>query len=94
MVNEVVVELLDSYGGQLIQLDITQLWDDVLVDVVQIVIFGFLPEPKLGIDLMPHFHPAFHCVGVAAVYIQPLTVRDGFFQLFLDPPLGSCPVRF
>ena len=85
---EVVVKFLDLDGSQLIQLDVTQLGDDVLVDVVQVVVLGFLPEPRLSIDLVPHFYPAFYCVGPAAVHIQPLAVRDGLFQLFFDLRLG------
>ena len=45
---EVVVKFLDLDGSQLIQLDVAQFGDDVFVDVVQIVVFGFLPEPWLG----------------------------------------------
>ena len=45
---EVVVELLNLDGSQLIQLDVAQLGDDVLVDVVQVVVLGFLTEPWLG----------------------------------------------
>ena len=38
---EVVVELLDLDGGQFVQPDISQLGDDVVVDVIQVIIFGF-----------------------------------------------------
>ena len=38
---KVVVELLDLDSGQLVQLDVAQLGDDVLVDVVQIVVLRF-----------------------------------------------------
>ena len=81
---EIVVELLDLDRGELVQLDVPQLGDDVVIDVIQIVVLGVLPKPGLGIDLVPHRHPAFHRVGAATVHIQSLTVRDGLFQFLLD----------
>ena len=65
---EIVVELLDLDRGELVQLDVPQFGDDVVIDVVQIVVLGVLPKPGLGIDLVPHLHPAFHRVGAAAVH--------------------------
>lgn len=85
---EIVVELLDLDRGELVQLDVPQFGDDVVVDVVQIIVLGVLPEPGLGVDLVPHLHPAFYRVGTATVHVQPLTVRDGLFQLLLDLRLG------
>ena len=38
---EIVVELLDLDGRQLIKLDVTQLGNDVLVDVIQVVVLCF-----------------------------------------------------
>ena len=61
---EVVVELLDLDGGQLVQLDVAQLGNDVLVDVVQVIIFGFLSEPRFGVDLIPQFDPSLDRVGI------------------------------
>lgn len=46
---EIVVELLDLDRGELVQLDVPQFRDDVVVDVVQIVVLGVLPEPGFGI---------------------------------------------
>ena len=57
---EIVVELLDLDRGKLVQLDVPQLGDDVVIDVIQIVVFGVLPKPGLGVDLVPHRHPAFY----------------------------------
>ena len=85
---EIVVELLDLDRCELVQLDVPQLGDDVVIDVVQIVVLGVLPKPGLGIDLIPHLHPAFYRVGAAAVHIQPLAVRNGLFQLLLNLRLG------
>ena len=85
---EIVVELLDLDRGELVQLDVPQLGDDVVVDVVQIIVLGVLPKPGLGVDLVPHLHPAFYRMGAAAVHVQPLTVCDGLFQLLLDLRLG------
>ena len=85
---EIVVELLDLDRSELAQLDVPQLGDDVVVDVVQIVVLGVLPEPGLGVNLVPHRHPAFYRIGAAAVHVQPLAVRNGLFQLLLDLRLG------
>ena len=38
---KVIVEFLDLNRGQLIQFDVAQLGDDVVVDVIQVIIFGF-----------------------------------------------------
>ena len=46
---EIVVELLDLDRGELVQLDVPQLGDDVVIDVVQIIVLGVLPEPGFGI---------------------------------------------
>ena len=46
---EIVVDLLDLDRGELVQLDVPQFRDDVVVDVVQIVVLGVLPEPGFGI---------------------------------------------
>ena len=46
---EIVVELLDLDRGELVQLDVPQLGDDVVIDVIQIVVLGVLPEPGFGI---------------------------------------------
>ncbi|CAN3997325.1 anaerobic ribonucleoside-triphosphate reductase activating protein, partial [Dysosmobacter welbionis] len=85
---EIVVEPLDLDRGELVQLDVPQLGDDVVIDVVQIIVLGVFPEPGLGVDLVPHLHPAFYRVGAAAIHVQPLTVCDGLFQLLLDLRLG------
>lgn len=79
---QVVVEFPDLDGGQFFQWNISEARDDVLVDIVQIVVFGFLPKPRLGVYLVPHFYPTLHCVGAASVHVQPLAVCDGLFQLF------------
>ena len=81
---QVVVELLDPDSGQLIQFDVTQLGDDVVLDVVQVIVFRFLSKPWFSIYLIPHLHPAFHRMGTASIHVQPLTVRDGFLQLYFS----------
>ena len=50
---QVVVELLDPDGGQFFQRRVAQLRNDVVVNVVEIVVLGFLPQARLGVDLVP-----------------------------------------
>ena len=85
---KIVVELLDLDRGKLVQLDISQFGDDVVIDVVQIIVFGVLPKPGLGVDLVPHQHPTLYRMGATAVHVQPLTVCDDLFQLLFDLRLG------
>lgn len=79
---EVVVEFLDLDGGQLFQRRVAQLGDDVVVDVVAVVVLGFLPQPRLGVDLVPQR------VGFCAAHVQLFSVLDGFLELFLSLGLG------
>ena len=75
---KIIVELLNLDGSQLIQFDVAQLGDDVVVDVIQVIIFGFFSEPRFGIDFIPQLDPAPDRVSVRPGDIQLLAVRDCF----------------
>ena len=50
---QVVVEFLNLDGGQLFQRRVAQLGNDVVVNIVEVVVLGFLPQARLGVDLIP-----------------------------------------
>lgn len=80
---QVVVELLDLDGGQFFQRRVAQLGDDVVVDVVEVVVLGFLPQAWLGVDLVPQLDPRTQRVGFCAAHVQLFSLRDGLLELFL-----------
>ena len=85
---QVVVELLDLDGGQLFQRCVAQFGDDVVVDVVEVVVLGFLPQARLGVDLVPQLDPRAQRVGLGAAHVQLFSLRDGLLELFLGFRLG------
>ena len=80
---QVVVEFLDLDGGQLFQRRVAQLGDDVVVDVVEVVVLGFLSQARLGVDLIPQLDPRAQRVGFCAAHVQFFGFRDGLLELFL-----------
>ena len=80
---QVVVEFLDMDGGQLFQRCVAQLGDDVVVNVVEVVVLGFLPQPRLGVDLIPQRDPRAQRVGFCAAHVQLFSLRNGLLELFL-----------
>ena len=85
---QVVVELLDLDGGQFFQRCVAQLGNDVVVDVVEIVVLGFLPQAWLGVDLVPQLDPSAQRVGFGAAHVQLFSLRNGLLELFLGFGLG------
>ena len=85
---QVVVELLDLDGGQLFQRCVAQFGDDVVVDVVEVVVLGFLPQAWLGVDLIPQLDPRAQRVGFGAAHVQLFSLRNGLLELFLGFGLG------
>ena len=85
---QVVVELLDLDGGQFFQRRVAQLRNDVVVDVVEAVVLGFLPQARLGIDLVPQLDPRAQRVGFCAAHVQLFGFRNGLLELFLGFGLG------
>lgn len=81
---QVVVELLDLDGGQFFQRRIAQLGNDVVVDVVEVVVLGFLPQAWLGVDLVPQLDPRAQRVGFCTAHVQLFSLRDGLLELFLS----------
>ena len=80
---QVVVEFLDLDGGQFFQRRVAQLGNDVVVDVVEVVVLGFLPQARLGVDLVPQLDPRTQRVGFCAAHVQLFSLRDGLLELFL-----------
>ena len=80
---QVVVELLDLDGGQLFQRRVAQLGNDVVVNVVEVVVLGFLPKARLGVDLIPQLDPRAQCVGLGSAHVQLFSLRNGLLELFL-----------
>ena len=66
---EVVVKPLDLNGGQLVQWDAANSGDDVVLDVVGVVGFCVGPDVRLGVDLVPRFHPRTDCVSPCFGYV-------------------------
>ena len=85
---QVVVELLDLDGGQLFQRRVAQLGNDVVVNVVEVVVLGFLPKARLGVDLIPQLDPRAQCVGLGSAHVQLFSLRNGLLELFLGFGLG------
>ena len=81
---EIVVKPLDLNGSQLVQRDVPNSGDDVVFDVVRIIRFGVWSDARLGVDLVPRFHPRTDRVGSHFGYVQPLTFADRGFEFFLD----------
>ena len=71
---EIIIEPLDLDSSQFLQLNAAYTRDDVVVDVVQVVILGLVPEPGFRIDLVPRFNPCRHGVisGVADIQLLAL----------------------
>ena len=80
---QVVVEFLDLDGGQLFQRCVAQLGNDVVVNVVEVVVLGFLPQARLGVDLIPQLDPRAQCVGFCTAHVQLFSLRNGLLELFL-----------
>ena len=80
---QVVVEFLDLDGGQFFQRRVAQFGNDVVVDVVEVVVLGFLPQPRLGVDLVPQLDPRTQRVGFCAAHVQLFSLCDGLLELFL-----------
>ena len=85
---QVVVELLDLDGGQLFQRRTAQFRDNVVVDVVEVVVLGFLSQARLGVDLIPQLDPRAQRVGFGAAHVQLFSLRNGLLELFLGFRLG------
>ena len=85
---QVVVEFLDLDGGQLFQRCVAQLGNDVVVNVVEVVVLGFLPQAWLGVDLVPQLDPSAQRVGLGAAHVQLFSLRNGLLELFLGFGLG------
>ena len=85
---QVVVELLDLDGGQLFQRCVAQLGNDVVVNVVEVVVLGFLPQARLGVDLIPQLDPRAQRVGFGSAHVQLFSLRNGLLELFLGFRLG------
>jgi len=85
---QVVVELLDPDGGQFFQRCVAQFGDDVVVNVVEVVVLGFLPQARLGVDLIPQLDPRAQRVGFGAAHVQLFSLRNGLLELFLGFGLG------
>ena len=85
---QVVVELLDLDGGQFFQRRVAQLGNDVVVNVVEVVVLGFLPQAWLGVNLVPQLDPSAQRVGFCTAYVQLFSLRNGLLELFLGFGLG------
>ena len=85
---QVVVELLNLDGGQLFQRRTAQFRDNVVVDVVEVVVLGFLSQARLGVDLIPQLDPRAQRVGFGAAHVQLFSLRNGLLELFLGFGLG------
>ena len=85
---QVVVEFLDLDGGQLFQRCVAQLRNDVVVNVVEVVVLGFLPQARLGVDLVPQLDPRAQRVRLGTAHVQLFSLRDGLLELFLGFGLG------
>ena len=82
-----VVKLLDLQRGQLVQLDFSDVRDNVLVDVVLVVGGGGLPDGRPGVILEPGLSPLTHreLAGLMRVHFPGLFQRrcQLFFAFFL-----------
>ena len=85
---QVVVEFLDLDGGQFFQRCVAQLRNDVVVDVVEVVVLGFLPQAWLGVDLVPQLDPCAQRVRLGTAHVQLFSLRNGLLELFLGFGLG------
>ena len=95
---QVVVELLNLDGGQLFQRRTAQFRDNVVVDVVEVVVLGFLSQARLGVDLIPQLDPRAQRVGLGAAHVQLFSLRNGLLEreqavaerLLLTNPAKGC----
>ena len=55
----------------------------MIVDVVEVVVLGFLPQARLGVDLVPQLDPRAQRVGFGTAHVQLFGLRDGLLELFL-----------
>ena len=60
----------------------------MVVDVVLVIIFGFLPEPGFGVDFVSEANPGFQRVVFRPAHIELAAGLYGLFQLFFDLCLG------
>ena len=81
---EGVVKPLDLDGGQLVQRNAANSGNDVVLNVVGVVRFCVGSDARLGVDLIPRFHPRTDCVSPSFGYVQPLAFADRRLELFLD----------
>ena len=66
---EVIVETLNLDGGQLVQRNVPDSGYDVVLDVVGVVGFRVWSDARLGVDLIPRFHPRTDCVSPGFGYV-------------------------
>ena len=83
VVFEVVVQLLDGTGCQLVQLDAANLWDDVVVDEALVVGRCGWPDVGFCVDLEPSLHPLAHCVLLRADDVQLASHLDSLLYVSL-----------
>ena len=99
-VQQLLIELLQVAGGQLLQSDASNSGDGVAFNHQFIPIGGGGAHIGLGIQLVPGAQPGCHGVFLTAAYIQPLTLCYsrleflfylglGLAQYILDDPLAG-----
>ena len=60
----------------------------MVIDVVEVVVLGFLSQARLGVDLIPQLDPRAQRVGLGAAHVQLFSLRNGLLELFLGFRLG------
>lgn len=73
-----VEKFLNLDGGQFLQRDLPNPWDNVVVDVVQIVVLCLLPESGLSVHFVPQFDPALDGISFHPGHIQLLAITNCF----------------
>ena len=66
---EGVVKPLDLDGGQLVQRNAANSGNDVVLNAVGVVRFCVGSDARLGVDLIPRFHPRTDCVSPGFGYV-------------------------
>lgn len=80
---QLIVELLDLQGGELVQLDTADAGNDVLLDIIVVVICRLLSDGGFGVGLEPQPHPLSHRVFAAANNVHLPVFLNGTLQFFL-----------
>ena len=75
---QIVVELLQVTGGELIQRDIPDSRDDMLFDVPVVVVHGGWANVRLGIQIKPRPQPSGNRVFIGAADVQCMALLNGF----------------